>query len=846
MPSAIAGQRPAIVIGDINLSAFYHQGAVIVNNQGSHLLITQSWDEVPDGNPPYGAHVVRCNAAGEVVPNATGGVLSHIPQTALSVEDPEKTTPWCQVTTLVKSCNPACPPGTKSNDPSLLLVPYGQNYGQEIGLLSVESRAQLAKTARSPAFRLAIENAQSLPGAKTEKKPRVKLSDEAMKHLLAQQGEVIRGIPLVTVIEDFCGYAPDNVKGAVRKYRVGNEFINLNIEKNSFGSLNDFTFKSLSKGRGSSNNAMDMVAAVREMEGVGADFRSIREALIRHFNLQPKLDLMYEDAVRQESARAAGINTNAAVGLGLKPIVTVPNELKPALTKQPVEEEEIPFDLQTGMPVGSKEVDRGGGFVERESLWPKARKYLVEERKLDPILVDYLYESKNLYAARRQFQDGAKFPHKKKIQDVIVAPIFGFRTHQIVGVDTKPLPQTPGEKTEGRNHGKTGQGAFMFGTWGEHTRRVVLTEGFIKGIAWLQLHREALGVGDETCVMSRSGAKPTLEIVPRLKELGAEAIVAYDNDFTGRQKSKAFFNECVKQGVPCREMFVEPAEVKVSISHEKIEGLNDPARALELERSIVEFAVKAGLKPVVEASSTPDKGKPTVTHVRLPNTAEVIDFLEEIQKADRALSNKDYQERAKGLNDFQRQKLEKRRWVRLDLTNKDWDDLVKKGPLPQVQPKPAECLPPARPVPEIQVAAENALFHDSLQRGLLVSREDKSAETGERIFSIGTADAIYDLNLSPGGLEAFKALIVEQPNPAIITVGRKRTLVSLADQDGRPVDLSSIETGPIALTPAPEWVDQEWQNLTEPAEIVEAVQRLRRLARLPTPTPIPECKIARE
>jgi len=841
-------------VGDVNLSAFYHQGAVIVNNQGSHLLITEAWGEIADVDPPYGAHVVRCNAVGEVDQNATSGVLSHIPKTALSVDDPKKTTPWCQVTTLVKSCNPSCPAGLESNNPSLLLVPYGPDYGQAIGLLSVEGRAMLAKTARSPAFRLAIENAQSLPGAKQEKKPRIKLSDEAMKHLLGQQGEVIRGIPLVSVIEDFCGYAPDNVKGAVRKYRVGNEFINLNIEKNSFGSLNDFTFKSLSKGRGSTNNAMDMVAAVREMEGVGADFRSIREALIRHYNLQSQLDLMYEDAVRQEAARAVGIILPA----GPTPIVTRANELKHAQSKQPAEEAEIPFDLKTGMPVGSKEVDRGGGFVERESLWPTARKYLVEERKLDPLLVDYLYDSKNLYAARRQFQDGSKFPHKKNFQDVIVAPIFGFRTHQIVGVDTKPLPQFPGEKTEGRNHGKTGQGAFMFGTWGDQTKRVVLTEGFIKGIAWLQHHREALGIGEETCVMSRSGAKPTLEIVPRLKELGAEAIVAYDNDFTGRQKSKAFYNECVKQGVPCREMFVEPAEVKVSISHEKIEGLNDPARAIEVERSIVEFAVQAGLEPVVETSSAVENVKPAITWVKLPNTAAVIDFLEEIQKSDRALSNKDYQERAKGLNDFQRQKLEKRRWVRLELINKDWDDVVKKGPWSQRLHPPAglASLPPPPPPPPpdpplppplIQEEAEITLFQDSLQRGLLVSRQDQATEIGQPIFSIATADAIYDLALSPEGLDAFKMIAVpEQPNPAIITVGRKRTLVSLADQDGRAVDLSAIETGPIALTPAPEQVDQAWRNPAKPA-VMEAVERLRRLARVPAPCPShkPERKIDR-
>src|ERR1017187_4378278 len=193
-----------------------------------------------------------------------------------------------------------------------------------------------------------------------------------MRQLLKTHGELIRSVPLVSVIEDYCGYAPENVTGRLRKYRIGSELLNLNTGKNSFGSLNDYQFKSLSKARGSSNNAMDLVAAVREMEGSQADFKVIRDGLVRHFNLQTQLDQMFEDARKREAeARKNGKPVEYAPA----PKAVVNGAMKDAVGKQPGDEPEIPFDLAKGVQTGSTETDRGGGFAEREDLWPSARKY---------------------------------------------------------------------------------------------------------------------------------------------------------------------------------------------------------------------------------------------------------------------------------------------------------------------------------------------------------------------------------------------------------------------------------------------------------------------------------------
>ena len=818
-------ERPAIVAGDINLADFYHEGAVIANAGGTHILIVEGWRELPDNTPAYGAKVQRCSPAGEPLPNAPVGVLGQIPKTALSIYDPDETSPWAQATTLVRSKVARLPAGLKSSDPSLLLVPYGPFFGKPVGSLSDEQRKNLATTARKEDFKQAILDARPLPGANHAPKNRVRLSEDAMRQLLHEQGEVIRGIPLVNVIEEFCGYAPDGVKGPVRKYRVGDQIINLNTAKNSFGSLNDHKFKSLSKDRGSSNNAMDMVAAVREIEGVGADFRSIRQGLILHFNLQPKLDLMFADALKQESARLAGEKLPAAP----RPSFVSDTELKEPMAKKSVEDEEVPFDLMTGLAVGSTEQDRGGGFSERPDLWPAARRFLVDERKLDPALVDHLYDARNLYAARRQFPASTKFPYKTNHQDVIVAPVFGFRTGEVVGVDTKPLPRKPGEKTEGRNHGKTGQGAFMFGSWGEETRRVVLCEGFIKAIAWLQLHREEMRIGPETCVMARSGAKPTLEIIPRLKELGAAAIVAYDNDYTGRQKSRAFFDECTKQGVQCREMFVEPSEVTALISHEAVEGLNDPARAKETAANLIQFAESKGIAWAYDQEFE----RPGVSAIRLPNTEEVINHLEDYLRVDRALGNRDYQARAKGLSEAQQQKLEKRRWLKVEIHHKDWDDITRQGAftptLGKVPVSPVIPAPESAPLPAVGVG----VIRD-WQRGFIVSRMDKNGPGPRQIFSVGTADAIYDLELDPAATKALAKIAPgNSSNPAVIANGSRRTLVALGDSAGEAIELARLGPNPVVLKPSPNDIRHNWLNPTKPANR-EALAQLRSEG-IPTP-----------
>lgn len=855
---------PRIIVGDIDLTSFYHQGAIIRNAKDQHLLLVAGW-ESHNGAAPS-ATVVRCDPKGTPLSKAQPLTLSTPPATTLFERViPRKPSDWSGSITLVKSLLEGLPSGTTSDDPALLLVPYGPHYGKPVGLLSDHERKVLHQLAKNPDFKKAIESVKPLPGASLARPPMggQRLSERGMAQLLKDQGELVRGIPLVTVIEQYCGYAPDEISGDLRKYRVGAEFLNLNTRKNSFGSLNGFTFKSLKKERGSSNNAMDMVAAVKEMEGAGADFKAIRGGLISHFNLQPQMDRMFQDALRREQEAALSGNP---VEYAPVPKPDVDTALKQAAERKAEAEQEVEFNLATGVLVNAtaQEVSeakrRGGGFAEREDLWPAARKYLVEERKLDPELIDYLYESRNLYAARRSFAPNPRFPYRDNFQDVIVAPVFGFKTGQIVGVDTKPLPTKPGEKTEGRNHGKTGQGAFMFGTWGPQTKRVILTEGYIKGIAFLQLHRKSMRIGPETCIMARSGAKPTLEIIPHLKEYGAEAIVAYDNDFTGRDKAKAFQDECDKQGVPCKTMFVEPAEVTVAISQTPTPGFHDAHRAQIIEQNLVTWATDNGVPWAIER----DRQTEGFRSIRLPNTKEVIYELEEFLKEDRKLSGQEYQVRAKNVPPAEHAALEKRRWLKLELHHKDWDDIVKKGPfepkinawrqrspavhapVPVVSPElaPAPSVTPA-PVPEKAVFTpptaaskpiQTVTQQTALTKALLVVR---GSEEKGFTYSVGTASRIFDLQISEDQKNRAGGLLVEElPREATICIETDAAhLVEVMNIDGSLVSVEG-SIGRVALTPAPDNIQKLWDNPQTPA-VVSAVMQLRREAGMPLKAPAP-------
>jgi hypothetical protein len=455
-----------------------------------------------------------------------------------------------------------------------------------------------------------------------------------------------------------------------------------------------------------------------------------------------------------------------------------------------------------------------------------------------------------------------------------VAPVFGFKTGKIVGVETKPLPSKPGEKTEGRNHGPTGQGAFMFGTFDpKTTKRVILTEGFIKAIAFLQIHRESMRIGEETCIMSRAGAKPTLEIIPKLKEIGAEAVVAFDNDFTGRSKAQKFDAGCKEQGVPCQMLFVEPAEVTVSISQTPYPGHHDLTRAQTIEQDIIKFASSQGITWAFEREHNVEGFR----SIRLPNTQEVIEHIEEHLNADRKLSGRDYQARAKLVPEAQRARLAKNRWVKLETHNKDWDDMLKKGPYvpraPQWQvpapieqappvpaPAPAPVAPPrggsgkapsqatptqARvtpavpnpaPAPATKSPAQHIAIVAPPLKAILVSRQTPGHD--RTIYSVGTADTLFDISLTPEQVAHAAGLLSEEtPRDALVSAGPQPTLAGIMNIDGLMVD--AVTAGlDVGLVPAPDAVQRAWRKPKTPS-IVEAVMRLRRENGLPVPTPTP-------
>jgi hypothetical protein len=465
-----------------------------------------------------------------------------------------------------------------------------------------------------------------------------------------------------------------------------------------------------------------------------------------------------------------------------------------------------------------------------------------------------------------------------------VAPVFGFKTGQCVAVDTKPLPQKPGEKTLGKCYGPVGKGAFMFGTFGDETKHVVLCEGWIKAIAYFELHRKADKIGPETCIMSLAGAKSPTQLIPRLKELGADVVVAFDNEYKGRTTAREFSDECKKAGVPCIERFVEPSEVTFTVEDTLIPGYNSPERGQEIRSRVAKWASDNKVPFRSEATAEDPKN----CGIRMPNTEEVILFLETILNEDRKASRDDYQVRAqalrkqlaaKGLNpklidSRVDAEVPKHRTVSLDVHSKDWDDVLRKGPFkptferkpepaPQVAPAqepaaPAAPEPATNSVPEAplapEVAAPPAAPEAPKPESSVAPKPTKrptprgarmtpalvlvrTVPDAGKVFFVGTALGIHELKLDKEQSVLLGMLVEEDhPRPVVIS-GNPPQLAGYMNQDGLMVDADGV-LGTASLADTSEAIQQSWLHPTK-AQNIEQLARLRRASGLPVPPPSP-------
>ena len=279
LPSPPAATAPAaeapkakrkIRIGEANLGAFYHVGAVVRNLAGVHLKVLEAWGPQtgPQAKGKIGARVVRCDEKGVVAEGAHENYLFSPPSTRLNRSADKG---WKGEITLVHSENPLLVDGTKSTAASILVAPFGFQTGKMLGEMNKFQRADMEKEAKNKAFHDAIAEVQNFPGVE-DKEPRRKLSEEGLRRLREEQARLVKSIPLEHVIESYLGLVPSDTSGGRRKYEIEGNHINVTPSENSFGSLNGYRFQHLNGRKGSTNNAADLVVAVQEMQGLTPNF----------------------------------------------------------------------------------------------------------------------------------------------------------------------------------------------------------------------------------------------------------------------------------------------------------------------------------------------------------------------------------------------------------------------------------------------------------------------------------------------------------------------------------------------------------------------------------------------
>lgn len=151
-------------------------------------------------------------------------------------------------------------------------------------------------------------------------------------------------------------------------------------------------------------------------------------------------------------------------------------------------------------------------------LWHTVKKYLVEERKLNPAIVDYLHDKGSLYATK--YKGFCNIVFKNKYDTL--AEKRGLKS-DFKGLEPGSKPDDGGVRiTVGQN---------------PDPKKLVLVESGIDAISYAQSYPD-----QDYIVMSTAGARPEGLYIKKALDAGYKVVCGYDNDVTGNNA----YNELIK------------------------------------------------------------------------------------------------------------------------------------------------------------------------------------------------------------------------------------------------------------------------------------------------------------
>ncbi len=164
-----------IIVGEIDLPQFFHKGAVILDSYWKeHDLVLRAWDESKESGGDV--EVIKCDELGNPLPDAKPRTHSTRPRTFLGGMGGQGTGDI-----IVKSQHPLIPHGTNSEDPNLILVPFGPFSGAMLGELSQAQLEAVKARTTSAGLKAALEGARPWkpePSPKMAEPPREEPAEE--------------------------------------------------------------------------------------------------------------------------------------------------------------------------------------------------------------------------------------------------------------------------------------------------------------------------------------------------------------------------------------------------------------------------------------------------------------------------------------------------------------------------------------------------------------------------------------------------------------------------------------------------------------------------------------------
>lgn len=412
-----------------------------------------------------------------------------------------------------------------------------------------------------------------------------------------------------------------------RRYKdVAGSNLLLNMNDGRFWFMDRAGLQSL-RGKASGRGVINLVTAVKELEGEKSPYSAAKRFLVAISGIQPRDFSMTAEEMAKLKEKIA--ESSKALP---PPVPRVETDIDPGKIPEPITDKATLSHLR----------------------------HLVAEERGFPL--DYVerMEREGTIFFGRPWRTNSSTKEKYLGKPVVASSVLGFETGKTVAISTRKIAKLEPHGKKGICEGQVAMGATVIGPWDADTKQVFVTEGVYDAGA-LRLMREREGTADpKDCYMILSGARVPDELVRICGERKIRMVAALDNDIAGRNMETHLREAAAKYGTEVDSLPIARGEVDVEFRDSTI-GRDFYEKTIRMSRELaIPFAFK--------------QPKDDFLRLAMPTTAASCKILEQIRsefyRAMRAALPKKEQQQEENERDGDKD-------FGLDWHRKDWNELLK-------------------------------------------------------------------------------------------------------------------------------------------------------------------------